>query len=185
MEMTSFLAGERWSDRPACTHPVIAALARTVNDLLSDRARQSLALLVPLAVGTSDPDERLSAELSLVALEHVRARLVRPSLAVEAASLTAEVVLGRGTLETLGPEYDEDAADLVYLVRPSLRRYARRGAPAAVSNAAKALYRASSSRDEDLTLLLRTLLEHPLVTALRDRSSVPDRSWSPRPSLAH
>ena len=28
MELASFLAGERWSDHPACTHPLLAALAR-------------------------------------------------------------------------------------------------------------------------------------------------------------
>src|SRR4029079_8896408 len=28
MELASFLAGERWTDHPACTHPLLAALAR-------------------------------------------------------------------------------------------------------------------------------------------------------------
>ena len=28
MEFASYLAGERWSDHPACTHPLLAALAR-------------------------------------------------------------------------------------------------------------------------------------------------------------
>ena len=26
MEMAAFLAGERWSDHPRCTHPLLAAL---------------------------------------------------------------------------------------------------------------------------------------------------------------
>ena len=28
MELASVLAGERWSDHPACTHPLLAQLAR-------------------------------------------------------------------------------------------------------------------------------------------------------------
>ncbi len=36
MEMASFLAGERWSDHPSCTHPLLASLARLVNDSLGD-----------------------------------------------------------------------------------------------------------------------------------------------------
>jgi len=38
MEMASYLAGEPWSDHPACTHPLLAAMARGVNDLLDDDA---------------------------------------------------------------------------------------------------------------------------------------------------
>ena len=36
MELASYLAGERWSDRPACTHRLLAHLARLVNDCTSD-----------------------------------------------------------------------------------------------------------------------------------------------------
>jgi hypothetical protein len=43
MELASFLAGERWSDHPSCTHPLVAMLARAVNDLTSDHARPRLA----------------------------------------------------------------------------------------------------------------------------------------------
>ena len=32
MELASYLAGERWSDHPACTHPLLAAIARLVNE---------------------------------------------------------------------------------------------------------------------------------------------------------
>src|SRR3954470_18826191 len=45
MEYTSLLAGERFSDSPACTDPVLAALARAVNDYTGDTARQRLAPL--------------------------------------------------------------------------------------------------------------------------------------------
>lgn len=51
MEFASFLAGERWSDHPACTDPVLAALARAVNDLVSDVRRQELVHDVPRVIG--------------------------------------------------------------------------------------------------------------------------------------
>jgi hypothetical protein len=51
MEFASFLAGERWSDHPSCTHPLLAQLARQVNDLAGDDGRQQLVPLIPLVVG--------------------------------------------------------------------------------------------------------------------------------------
>lgn len=45
MEYASYLAGERWSDHPACTHPLLGELARQVNDFISDEARQALVEL--------------------------------------------------------------------------------------------------------------------------------------------
>ena len=46
MELASFLAGERWSDHPAYSRPLLAALARDVNDCTSDTSRQRLAELI-------------------------------------------------------------------------------------------------------------------------------------------
>ncbi len=51
MEVASLLAGERWSDAPRCTHPLLAAVARLVNDELGDEARQRLLPVVPDLVG--------------------------------------------------------------------------------------------------------------------------------------
>lgn len=56
MELASVLAGERWSDHPACTHPVLAELARMVNDRTHDAERQELLLLVPSVVGRRGDD---------------------------------------------------------------------------------------------------------------------------------
>ena len=36
MEMASLLAGEKWTDQPQCTHPLLGGLARLVNDSISD-----------------------------------------------------------------------------------------------------------------------------------------------------
>lgn len=51
MELASVLAGEPWSDHPACTHPLLAQLARHVNDLTTDDGRRLLPPLVPSVVG--------------------------------------------------------------------------------------------------------------------------------------
>ena len=53
MEMVSFLAGEEWSDRPACTHPVLAEMARVVNDRLPDADRQQILPLMGRLFGTA------------------------------------------------------------------------------------------------------------------------------------
>jgi hypothetical protein len=72
MELASFLAGEPWSDHPACTHPLLATLARDVNDHVSDRARREIAGLVPDVIGLDvrDPaiDPLLAREVALTAL---------------------------------------------------------------------------------------------------------------------
>ena len=39
MEMVSYSGRGAWSDHPACTHPLLAALARLVNDHTSDAGR--------------------------------------------------------------------------------------------------------------------------------------------------
>lgn len=58
MEWASLLAGERWSDRPACTHRLLAHLARLVNDTVDDAARAGLVRLVPDVVGLTSDDVR-------------------------------------------------------------------------------------------------------------------------------
>jgi hypothetical protein len=72
MELASFLAGEPWSDHPACTHPLLAVLARDVNDQVGDRGRREIAVLVPDVIGLDvrDPaiDPLLAREVALTAL---------------------------------------------------------------------------------------------------------------------
>jgi hypothetical protein len=65
MEYASFLAGERWSDHPRCTHPLVAVVARLVNDHTSDRARQRLTPLVPSVIGLTTDDPRVDVEVAL------------------------------------------------------------------------------------------------------------------------
>jgi len=70
MEWTSVLAGERWSDHPTCTHPLLAHLARSVNDLVDDGGRAGLTRLVPDLVGTTSEDPAWSLEIADVAARH-------------------------------------------------------------------------------------------------------------------
>lgn len=65
MEMASVLAGERWSDHPRCTHPLLAELARMVNDCTSDAGRSELATLVPSVIGLRSDDPRVDAWIAL------------------------------------------------------------------------------------------------------------------------
>jgi len=67
MELASYLAGERWSDHPRCTHPLLARLARGVNDVTSDDARPRLALLIPSVIGLTSTDPRWDHEIALTA----------------------------------------------------------------------------------------------------------------------
>lgn len=65
MEMASYLAGERWSDHPACTHPLLGALARLVNDHTSDAGRNDLVELVPSVIGLTSDDPHVDVEIML------------------------------------------------------------------------------------------------------------------------
>jgi hypothetical protein len=65
MEMASFLAGERWSDHPACTHPMLADLARLVNDIVTDRMRPRLIPLIPSVIGLTSDDLHVDAAIAL------------------------------------------------------------------------------------------------------------------------
>ena len=65
MELASYLAGEPWSDHPRCTHPLVAVVARLVNDHMSDGQRQRLAPLIPEVIGLTSDDGRVDANIAL------------------------------------------------------------------------------------------------------------------------
>jgi hypothetical protein len=65
MEMASYLAGERWSDCPRCTHPLLASVARLVNDFTSDCNRRRLVELIPSVVGLTTNDPRADVRIAL------------------------------------------------------------------------------------------------------------------------
>ncbi len=65
MEFASYLAGERWSDHPACTDRVLGALARGVNDVVLDDRRDELIPLIPRIIGLRSSDSRLGLIVAL------------------------------------------------------------------------------------------------------------------------
>lgn len=88
MELVSYLAGERWSDHPACTHPLLAAVARDVNDYTSDDARPRLAVLVPSLIGLISDDLHVDVRVALRC-----ARTALPVVAAERQRVMAVAVL--------------------------------------------------------------------------------------------
>ena len=64
MELASYLAGEKWSDHPQCTHPLLAALARDVNDHVGVDARARLVPMIPSVIGLVGSDPRVDAWLA-------------------------------------------------------------------------------------------------------------------------
>jgi hypothetical protein len=96
MEYVSLLAGEEWSDRPDCTHPVLAHEARTTNDLLRDSDRSRLVPLIGRLFGTTDDSPELRARLRITQARQVVGLLDRASRArVLAAVERAESWIGR------------------------------------------------------------------------------------------
>src|ERR671925_574081 len=88
MEFASVLAGERWSDHPACTHPLLAAVARHVNDFTSDDGRSRLAPLIPAVIGLTGDDLHIDARIALRS-----ATMALPVVAAERQRVMAVSVL--------------------------------------------------------------------------------------------
>lgn len=102
MEYVSLLAGEEWSDRPECTHPILAHEARTTNDLLLDLDRPRLVPLVGRLFGTTEDSSDLRARLRIAQARQLIALLDPAARSRALAAVTrAESWLGRG-----GDEHD-------------------------------------------------------------------------------
>jgi hypothetical protein len=65
MEMVSFLAGQRWSDHPGCTHPLLAEMARLVNDSVADQLRPQLVPMIPSVIGLTSDDLHMDVAIAL------------------------------------------------------------------------------------------------------------------------
>jgi hypothetical protein len=72
MEYVSVLAGEPFSDEPRCTDPLLATLARLVNDATSDGGRNRLGGLAPALAAAPRTDAVGAAALVLSTLRLVR-----------------------------------------------------------------------------------------------------------------
>lgn len=190
MEFASFLAGERWSDHPACTHPLLSELARQINDFISDDARQALAGLAPDLIGLTGTDQRIYLRVTLRA-----ARAALPVVAEDRQRVMAVAIL---TCERLIAELDRhpratlsaESADVLALVPAAAawarshtrdvsisgRAFRRRAAPAVVRYAVQGIARACTP-DPD------ALLHDLLAGAIQDCKSIretPHRTRAPR-----
>jgi hypothetical protein len=67
MELVAWLAGERHSDSPDCTSPVIASIVRSLNDRISDDAERTQLLrpLIPKLLGTAGSEAVETRRLAL------------------------------------------------------------------------------------------------------------------------
>jgi hypothetical protein len=88
MELASFLAGERWTDHPRCTHPLLGSVCRLVNDLTADEHRARLAEMIPCVIGMTSDDPRVDARIALRC-----ARAALPIAAAEDQNVMAVAVL--------------------------------------------------------------------------------------------
>ena len=114
MEFASYLAGERWSDHPACTNGTLAHLARMVNDQTSEAGRARLTPLIPSVVGLTSEDPLLDVLLA------VRAATAAVPVAAEARQHSQAVAL-RVALRILAERDDELAAESRQLAEAALR----------------------------------------------------------------
>jgi hypothetical protein len=79
MELASMLAGERFTDRPECADPVIAAYLRALNDRLPHRVRQRLVPYAASVVGTRSSSQ-VSRRCRDLCLEFASGSTARPRL---------------------------------------------------------------------------------------------------------
>jgi hypothetical protein len=91
MEFASFLAGERWSDSPRCTDPVLATLARAVNDTMSDQRRGELVTEIPRVIGLRGDELRVGLVVAARAA----------AVALPVASMERQRALAVGLIATL------------------------------------------------------------------------------------
>ncbi|MGW6196616.1 hypothetical protein ACWF0M_10775 [Kribbella sp. NPDC055110] len=70
MEFASYLAGEPWSDHPSCTHPLLAGVARDVNDCTTDSGRSRLAPLIPSVIGLTPDDPHVVPRVTARCIQH-------------------------------------------------------------------------------------------------------------------
>ena len=104
MEFASYLAGERWSDHPACTHPALAFLARMVNDCTSDRERSRLAELIPSVIALNGDAPRIELLLALRVATNALPIASEP----RQRALAVGILACRMRLARFGPSDDAD-----------------------------------------------------------------------------
>jgi hypothetical protein len=195
MEMASVLANEPWSDRPQCTHPLLAQLARLVNDHTSDGRRGELVVLIPDVVGVRghgvDWEAALTAAVACRALPHVAEESQR---ALAAGLIRCdEIAVAHGGPTTVDRAAIRDALDQVPLAAKWARgfiegtaplkpkSFQKHSAPAVMLCAVRGTARAAvSDPDAHLRDLLLTGIEAARRTPVQSPASSPSSPSRPR-----
>lgn len=187
MEYTSYLAGEKWGDHPACTHSLLGELARQVNDFISDDARQALLELVPDLIGLTGNDLRIDVRVAtraaLTALPIVAEERQRTmAVAILTCARLAADLDGRpgaplspeaGDALALAPEAAVWARHYTRNLSISHTAFRRRMAPAIVRYAVQGIARACvPNPDERLHDLLVGAIEDCRAQLTAGRTSV-------------
>ena len=192
MEFASYLAGERWSDHPACTDPILASLARGVNDNLSDQRRDEIAIDIPRVIGLRGDDSTVGlvvafraaiAALPVVSMDRQR------SLALGILALRP-VLVERGVdipeLERLADRALADVPDAAawgakYLAaQTSKARDLHRSAAEAITRISTTGIRAACIDDPD-SLLIATLRD--AIGDVEALIAAPEPAVQPAPAL--
>jgi hypothetical protein len=185
MEFASYLAGERWSDHPACTHPLLASLARLVNDNTSDAQRGRLVELIPSVIGLVSDDLHVDVEIALrAATTALPVASAERQRALAVSVLAAERVLAELDGRPVGsvaassrtalaqvPDAAQWAQRFYQDMVASPKAFRRRGAPHVVRLAVVGIAEACTP-DPDAMLydLLAASIEDCAARAGRDRA---------------
>ncbi|MDQ0372410.1 hypothetical protein [Cellulomonas humilata] len=188
MEWASLLAGEPWSDHPACTHPLLAHLARSVNDRVSDASRGALMHLLPMLTVARSDDRSWSLEIAAVTVRHgLRRAGAQDARELAVALLTLDRLLAPTDGRTPA-ELRTTTADALATV-PTAAAWAEdftramgpprhvRGLTRGIVDAAFTSVSASSDADDALVVMLTdaVLTCQDLASVDRSRSAAPER----------
>lgn len=191
MEFASFLAGEQWSDSPQCTDPLLAHLARAVNDQLSDARRDEVAPDIPRVIGLRG-DHRLLAPVIAVraaaAALPVASAARQQALAGALLALPGLLPVGTASVVRATARAALDSAPLAEVwAQDHLRRHPvrerdlrRSGCAAAVTLAVTGIAEACVDDPESLLVVLL----HDAITDVEDVLRTPGLSAEVRETVA-
>jgi hypothetical protein len=174
MEYASYLAGERWSDHPECTHPVVAAVARDVNDLSSDLGRTRLTEFIHRVVGLTNDDPRFGIEIALRAARSALpiANMERQR-ALAVALLSFDPELGPESRAAFAQAPDLEGWARGYLASTRLRPHASPRTAESIVHTAVSGIALACIDDTDARLL--ALLRDAIEAAEAARAPLPER----------
>jgi hypothetical protein len=157
MEAAAWLAGERHSDHPDCTCPVIAAYVRQIGNWASDEQRQQLRFFLPKLIGSRSAEhmahrgEYFARQAVTVFLPLMYDQLERPEIALQLHKLPIDATMMelRKTACNVRLCYGADLAavatnDAIYAIGNAMASYSTNAA-AGAGRCALAAYDALSA----------------------------------------